>query len=90
MGGSGMVEYLGLLEVVTADGWLVVDAETIRAEATQLNAFVCYTNAADAPAVGIADHAGPTRSAFTWDLCSEDLMVIPGEQVHCQDPADNE
>ncbi|OFW63960.1 MAG: hypothetical protein A2135_00220 [Actinobacteria bacterium RBG_16_67_15] len=58
MGEPGTVDFLGLLEVITADGWLVVDAETIRAEGMQLNTFVCSTD----PAGARPSASGPTST----------------------------
>jgi peptidoglycan hydrolase-like protein with peptidoglycan-binding domain len=90
LGGSGTVHYLALLELSIDDGWRIVDAETVRVEGEQLITAVCFTKTDDAPAVGIWDYPDTILHAFVWDLPSEDLSVVSGDQVICQDPADNE
>jgi peptidoglycan hydrolase-like protein with peptidoglycan-binding domain len=90
MGGSGTVHYLGLLELSIDDGWRIVDAETVQVDGEQLITAVCFTRTDESPAVGIWDYPDAILHAFVWDLPSEDLSVIPGDEVTCQDPADNE
>jgi peptidoglycan hydrolase-like protein with peptidoglycan-binding domain len=89
-GGSGTIDYLGLLEINLGEAWRIVDAKTVRVEGERIITATCFTTADDAPAVGISDYPKALLHAFVWDVAEENLTVVPGEEVTCLDPADNE
>ncbi len=87
---SGPVDYLGFLERSVGNSWRILDAATVRADGDGIITATCFTAEGDSEVVGIWDYPEAILQAFAWDVELEELAVIPGGDITCLDPADNE